>query len=278
MTYRDILVQLNETPASRPRAVAAAELAKRASGVVTGVYLRSEFLNDIMATEVLAYMSPPDIDALLKDHAKAVDAAAESAREIFETAAKDAGVTSSWLTIGGDDDRTLIACARRADLVVLPPVVKVTMARWKYPAGALAMATGGPVLVVGDDGCAPNFGSRVLLAWNGSRESARALRDAWPILRAAERVDVVIVSPKGDGGPDGLLQRHLERHDCKANIILDRSKDEVAAEVLRRQASELGSDLLVMGLFGRPRLQELVLGGVSQDMLAAPPVPLLISH
>lgn len=278
MTYRDILVQVNEKPVSRPRAVAAAELARRWGGTVTGVFLRSEFLNDVMATEVLAYMSPPDIDALLKSHAKAVDDAAEAAREIFETAAAEAGVRSSWLTIGGDHDGALVACARRFDLVVLPPRVEVTMARWRYDAGALAMASGGPVLVVGDDGCAPDFGRRILVAWNGSRESARALRDASPFLAEAERVDVVVVSPKGDGGPDGLLQRHLERFGGKANIILDRSKDEVASEVLRRQAKDLGADLLVMGLFGRPRLAELVLGGVSREMLDAPPIPLLLSH
>ncbi|RYF93933.1 MAG: hypothetical protein EON95_07130 [Caulobacteraceae bacterium] len=278
MSYRDILVQVDETPQSRPRAAAAAGLARRSGGVVSGVFLRSEFLNDVMATEILAYMSPTDIDALLKDHAKAVDNAAEAARETFEQAAAEAGVTSSWLTIGGDNNHLLIDCARRADLLVVPPVSKVTMARWRYPAGDLAMAVGGPVLVVGQDGCAPDFGSRVLVAWNGSRESARALRDAWPILTGAAQVDVLVVSPHGDGGPDGLLQRHLERHGCKANIILDRSRDEVAAEVLRRQVRELGSDLLVMGLFGRPRIQELVLGGVSQDMLDAPPAPLLISH
>jgi nucleotide-binding universal stress UspA family protein len=33
-----------------------------------------------------------------------------------------------------------------------------------------------------------------------------------------------------------------------------------------------------MGLFGRPRVQELILGGVSRDLLGAPPIPLLISH
>lgn len=278
MTYRDILVQVDEKPQSRPRAVAAAELARRSGGVVTGAFLRSEYLNDMMATEVLAYMSPPDIDALLKSHAKAVDDAAEVAREAFEAAAAEAGVASSWLTIGGDNRGVLTACARRADLMVLPPVVAVSMARWKYPAGDLAMASGGPVLVVGDDGSAPDFGRRVLVAWNGSRESARALRDAWPVLMAAEQVDVLVVSPKGDGGPDGLLQRHLEHHGCKANVILDRSRDELAGEVLRRQAGALGSDLMVMGLFGRPRVEELILGGVSRDMLGAPPIPLLISH
>lgn len=278
MTCRDILVLMNEKPASQPRALAAADLARRWGGAVTGVFLRSEFLNDIMATEVLAYMSPPDIDALMTSHAKAVGDAAEAARATFERAAAEAGVTSDWLTIGGDNDSALIACARRFDLAILPPRVEVSMARWRYGAGDLAMASGGPVLVIGDDGCPPDFGRRVLVAWNGSRESARALRDASPFLAEAERVDVVVVSPKGEGGPDGLLQRHLERFGGKANLILDPSRDEVASEVLRRQAAALGSDLMVMGLFGRPRLSELVLGGVSREMLDAPPIPLLLSH
>ena len=52
----------------------------------------------------------------------------------------------------------------------------------------------------------------------------------------------------------------------------------VATEVLRRQAADLGADLMVMGLFGRSRLEELILGGVSREMLRAPPLPLPISH
>jgi nucleotide-binding universal stress UspA family protein len=33
-----------------------------------------------------------------------------------------------------------------------------------------------------------------------------------------------------------------------------------------------------MGLFGRSRLAELILGGVSNDLLAEPPCPLFLSH
>ncbi|MBI1407435.1 MAG: universal stress protein [Caulobacter sp.] len=278
MSYRDILVQVDEKTPSAARAAAAADLARRAGGFLTGVFLQSNFLSDYMAAETLAYMSPPEIDALLKDHAKAVGDASEKARMTFEAAAASAGVKSEWRIIPGDDDRMMLACARCADLTVFPAVAQVSMARYRIAAGNLAMAVGGPVLVTPDKGYPADCGRRILIAWNGSRESARALRDAWPLVMAADEVHVLVVAPEGDAAPDGLLQRHLERHGCAANVIVDPSLDEAASDILRRQIKSLQADMLVMGLYGRPRFQELVLGGVSREMLAEPPVPILLSH
>ncbi|RYG03626.1 MAG: universal stress protein, partial [Caulobacteraceae bacterium] len=78
--------------------------------------------------------------------------------------------------------------------------------------------------------------------------------------------------------PDGMLQRLLERHRIKANLIVDPSDDESAADVIERQMAEFDVDLLIMGLYGRSRLQELVLGGVSRQLLNEMPAPILMSH
>jgi nucleotide-binding universal stress UspA family protein len=43
-------------------------------------------------------------------------------------------------------------------------------------------------------------------------------------------------------------------------------------------AADENLDLLVMGGYGHSHLQEVVLGGVTYDMLAAMTVPTLISH
>lgn len=278
MSFRDILVQIDETGAARPRAVAAAALAAGAQAHLTGVFLRSQFMRTYMGAEVMTYMAPETIESILKDHARAVAEAAEAAREHFESAAADAGVESDWLEIAGDDDFSMIACARRFDLTVLPPVVRTSAGVLQIHAADIGMAAGGPILVVPGTGMAAMPGKRVLVAWKGARESARALNDAWPLLAEAEDVHVLMVSKEGEGGPEGLLQRHFERHGCKANIIVDRSDDASAADILRRQVRALDADLLVMGLYGRPRLSEWVLGGVSRDLLAAPPVGLFLSH
>lgn len=278
MSYRDILVQIDERPESAARAAAAAALAGRLDCRLAGVFLRSSFVRNYGAAEMVAYMPPDAIDALLKEQAAAVDKASDAARLIFERAAGDAGVASDWLTVDGDSDAGLVACARRFDLTVFPTKAVASLGQHQIPAGVLGLASGGPLLIVPDQGAGPRCGERVLVAWKGSREGARALRDAWPLIRRAETVHVLVVSPEGEGGPDGLLQRHLEHHDCKADVIVDRSDDASAGEVIRKQAKALNADLIVMGLYGRPRLQELVLGGVSRDLLNDPPCTLLVSH
>jgi len=278
MTYTDILVQIDENPTSGGRASLAASLAARSKAQLTGVFLKADFLRNYFAAEALTYMSPADIDALLKEHATAVEKASEAARATFEAAASEAGVESDWRLIDGDRADELVACARRADLTVLPTHARARLGNYPITASSVGLASGGPVLVVPDGHSGGVVGKRCLVAWKGTRESARALRDAWPLLQTAQSVTVLIVSPKGDDGPDGLLQRHLEHHRCKGNVVVDRSDDASAGQVLRRQIAALDIDLLVMGLYGRTRVSELILGGVSRDLLNTPPVPLLVAH
>lgn len=278
MTYRDILVQVDETKASADRAAVAAGFAARYGAQLTGVFLRSDFLRSYMVGEALAYTPQETIDLLLKDHAAGVLKASEDARSIFESAAGEAGVQSGWRTVEGDDAEALTAMARRFDLTVLPPIATASMGWRSMTAASVGLACGGPVLVVPDRKPAPAIGARVLLAWKGTRESARALHDAWPLIKQAREVHVLVVAPEGEGGPEGLLQSHFERHGCKANLIVDRSHDASAADILRRQVAGLGVDLVVMGLYGRSRLREIVMGGVSRDLLNDPPVPLFVSH
>lgn len=278
MSYRDILVQIDDRPASMARAEAAAVLAARLKCRLTGVFLKSNFINNYMAAEALAYMSPGAIDSVLKEQAAAVQKASAASREAFERAAGSAGVDSDWLTVDGDSNEALIARARRFDLTVFPTAATASLGLHRISAGALGLASGGPLLVVPDRGVGATCGERVLIAWKGSRESARALRDAWPLISGAKTVHILVVSPQGEGGPDGLLQRHLEHHGCKADLIVDPSHDASAGDILRKQAKALNADLIVMGLYGRPRLQEIVLGGVSHDLLDDPPCALLVSH
>lgn len=277
MNPRQILVQVDDKPTAASRVALAAMAAKMSAAQLVGVFLKSEFLQNYGAGEAIAYMPPYDIDALLKEHAAAVAQASERAREVFERVAGEAGVASEWRVIGGDTDDALVACARRTDLAVFPPLATASCGRHVISAADLGLASGGPVLVAPDGYVASSLGKRVLVAWKGTRESARALHDAWPLISEGE-VHVLIVAPEGEGGPEGLLQRHFEHHGRQADVIVDRSDDASAADIIRRQARILGVDLVVMGLYGRPRLSELVLGGVSRDMLRDPPAPLLLSH
>ncbi|HEY9218368.1 MAG TPA: universal stress protein [Phenylobacterium sp.] len=278
MSYKDILVHIDETPSAALRASAAAELARRFRAQLIGVFLTSDFMQQPGAGEGLAFMPPPDIDAIIKGHADAVAERAEAARMVFERAAGEGRTASNWLTCDGDFDDYLLQCARRVDLTVMGRSAHACLGGNRVSAAQVALGSGGPVLVTPDDDYAAPIGQRVLVAWNGSREAARALRDAWPIIGGAQEFHVLVVSPQGEGGPDSLLQRHFERHGRKVDLIVDPADDESAAEVIERNVAELDIDLVVMGLYGRPRLQELVLGGVSRRILDRLPVPVFVSH
>lgn len=278
MSYRDILVVMDHAESGAMRARLAADLATRWGAQLSGVFPTSDFMLQFGAAEALTGLSPDDIDRILRDHAKAVEVASEIARTNFETAAREAGVASDWMTVNGDHVDGLVACARRADLTIIPNRMLVHVGQRHLDAADVGVACGGPVLITPHDDYAPPIGKRVLIAWNGSREASRALRDGWPFIEAAEEVHVLVVSPNGEGGPDGMLQRLLERHGIKANLIVDPSEDESAADVIERQMAEFDVDLLIMGLYGRSRLQQLVLGDVSRQLLKEMPAPILMSH
>jgi nucleotide-binding universal stress UspA family protein len=192
--------------------------------------------------------------------------------------AGDAGVSSEWQVIDGDADAPLVALARRFDLTVMPVKARPKLSENVITASGVAIACGGPVLALPESGYQEDLGRRVIVAWKNSRESARALRDAWPLLAGAQEVHIVSVPEDGVLDPDGDLQRHFERHGIKAKLILTSGSRLLPSDALREQIALLNADLVVMGVYGRSRLSELIFGGVSSDLLTHPPGPLLLSH
>ncbi len=150
-------------------------------------------------------------------------------------------------------------------------------------AEALLFGTGAPVLFVPDGGFdASRPFRRIALAWNDGDEALAATRAARPFLRAADRVDIVVIDPPlhaaDRADPGGDLSLWLARRGVKAEVaVLARSQPRVA-DILARFAQERGCDALVMGAFGHSRLREAILGGATRDMLASVPLPVLMAR
>ena len=278
MAYSDIVVQL-DVAASSHRYQIAAQLAARADGHVAGVYLKTSLINQYSNIGSIGYLPPVDLDLMIREHNQAQDDNAAKASAALAAAAMAAGVACEWRTVSGDAPTDLVAEARRADLVVLPPPASAPAFSVDASAVDITLGAGGPVLVVPETGAPAQIGHRVLLAWNGSREAARALRDALPLMADGAVVEVRMARPKdaGDQEPEAL-RRHLERHGLAVNLVSVVDEGQSIAGWLRAEAARTGCDLMVMGLYGHARLQEFVLGGVSRDMIHAPSIPLLLSH
>jgi nucleotide-binding universal stress UspA family protein len=279
MSYRNILVHVDNTKAAKTRVAAAAALATRFKCSVTGVFLKSvQYPNYVIADAIL----PPAGDVLelaIAERTQEVCKVSTAARAMFNEAVQEAGVPFHWLDVNGDSETELVACARRHDLAILPPEMKPAFSERTIKAAQIGMASGGPVLVLKHGGYPIEFGRRILVAWNDSRESARALRDALPFLAMAEEITFLTVSHRAETQLDELMLRHLKNHGCKrAKLVVDRGDPESIGDLIKLQVAEQGADMVVLGLYGHSRLYELVLGGVSKNLLQDPPMPMLVSH
>ena len=123
---------------------------------------------------------------------------------------------------------------------------------------------------------------RIMVAWDGSAQAARAVSNGLPFLRAAEMVEVVSVLGEEDlsrSVPGAELAPHLLHHGVNVQVKNRpvTANGDVAA-TLRDQAGISRADMIVMGGFGHSRWREWVFGGVTQSLLRNSPVPLLMSH
>lgn len=139
-----------------------------------------------------------------------------------------------------------------------------------------------PVLVLPESGLATATPRRVVLAWNQSAEALTAARQALPLLKAADTVDITVVDPPPHGpersDPGGMLCQMLVRHGAYAEVsVLARSMPRIS-EVLARHITDVNADLLVMGAYGHSRFREAILGGATRNMLEKAQVPVLMAH
>ena len=264
MQYQDMLVHIDDGEATPGRLKTAVELAERFGAHLTGVYVDPGLA---LPTLIDVPISPNLIEELENEHRDRRDRAERQ----FRTTLDRSEVKSEWRLAEGELGNTLSRHARYADLAVLGQEGTEDQ---KMVIGGLpdtvALTCGRPVLVVPYIGARTAPGKHVMVAWNGSREAARAVNDALPILKGADKVEVMCANPaRGEledaDLPGADLCLHLARHGVKAE-----------AETL--VTSDLEIDLLVMGAYGHARWREVVLGGVTRQLLEQMTVPVLMSH
>lgn len=169
--------------------------------------------------------------------------------------------------------------ARTRDLTVIPYGEDCSAARCLVEAAVFG--SGRPVLAFRPYARPIEKLDRIAIAWDGGRPAARAVADALPLLKAAEKVRILSVlndKPQVAFGETEDLVRHLRAHGVEATADeLDRG-DRQVDQVISSYMEYHQIDLLVMGAFGHSRLREFVLGGVTENIIARPPIPVLLSH
>lgn len=278
MSYKTILVHLNDTRRAEAVLEPAVRLAARHNSHLIGLHVQA------------SVPAPPIPLPYGSDVVRSVAAAQQ--KETDEIGATFASVTAKqqfvaeWRVEKGphvDPAEVAMDHSRAADLIVAGQ----TDPDWRASplqdvAERLALGSGRPVLVVPYVGRYPEIGRNAVIAWKAGRESARAVFDALPILELADQVQILEIEEGGRRGnalaADTSIAAALSRHGIKPTMRTSVAGDiSVGDEILSRIA-DMGADLLVMGAYGHSRMRELVFGGVTSHIARHMTVPTLLSH
>jgi nucleotide-binding universal stress UspA family protein len=282
MGLKDIVLTVDAGAAGSRRLAYAIELARLHESRLTGLHVIEPLnLAAYFSPAVSGYIAADAMDEMEQRHRMAAETAARKLETAFTDACSRAGIADEWRLAEGDTAEMGVLHARHADLAVTGQIDPEN----PPPGGAarlpeqLALASGRPVLIVPYTGKFDSIGRRVLVAWSGTRESARALNDALPILERADQVSVLSINPDRDRTlPGADIALHLARHGVKAEATSTVAKDIDVGNTLLSRAADFGADLIVMGCYGHSRARELMLGGATREILRHMTAPVLMSH
>jgi nucleotide-binding universal stress UspA family protein len=279
MSIKNILVHVDDSDHVDGRLDVAVGLAKAHQAHLAAIYAIPEPF-------VPAYVGGGYLPAdLIESQNEQARERADEAKSRFAARMERDGIEAEWRQAEGYAADVVSVNAKYADLTVVGQANPEDP--HDYPNASLpaevALGAGRPVLVVPYIGVRHEVGKNVLVAWNGSREATRAVNDALPILIRAEKVTVLAVNPRrGDADhgdvPSADISLHLARHGVRVEASQTVSDGVDVGDILLSRIADLGADLFVMGAYGHSRMRELMMGGVTRDLLRHMTVPVLMSH
>ena len=186
--------------------------------------------------------------------------------------------TAAWQSEMEAGDEAVGQLARLYNIAVLArPLADAPLPRSTLLETVL-FESGRPILVAPPE-MPGRLGEVVMIAWNGSTESARAITFAQPFLTTAERVVVLAVDGASVIGPPAdQVALSLRRAGIKAESREVRPEGRSTGEAILEEAAKLEADLLVKGAYTHSRLRQMIFGGATSHILEESRLPVLMAH
>ena len=198
--------------------------------------------------------------------------------ELAEVSTPADGLTAGWRETEGLEGQVVGDYGRLFDLIVIGRNFGQPWIDWSVMCEAALFETGRPVLVVGAE-IPSTIGDRIVIAWNGSTETARCIAFSMPFLERASSVVVLSVEGWQVPGPSGdQVTAHLQRNGIKATSSTVASGSRTVGEAILDETKSLNADLIVKGAYTHSRLRQLVFGGATRHLLTNTPIPLFMAH
>jgi nucleotide-binding universal stress UspA family protein len=296
MALKDILVGVDPSTAGEGRLKLALNLVRAHKAHITACYIMrgehaapSPIMPGVPVNPGPGILVAPQAGPTLGDNvptpispASREAERAEQVEELFRTELRAHGLGGEWHLLSPGETAVFIDLAKSFDLTILgqlSPEIRST----GFRPDEIVIATGRPVLVVPYAGAFDTVGRRALVAWDGTREAARAANDALPLLENAEAVTVMFVGARETALEEHhpsieRMVHHLQRHGIAARAEETLHGDLRISDVLLSRAADLAVDLLVAGAYHHSQLREALVGGVSRELLDHMTVPVLMSH
>jgi nucleotide-binding universal stress UspA family protein len=279
MTYKTILVHIDESKNAVKRTQVAHQIANMFDAHITGVALTGISRYIFESTDL--GVGDPNISL----HLAVLRERAEKAIAQFKQFSSSLNIATTECFIANDEANGGLGLrARYSDLIVIgqtnrnepsPSVLS------DFPE-FMIVNSGRPVLIIPHHGELQSFAERCVIAWDGSREAARAVTDAIPLLKRSQLVHVSIINPEKQNEehgeePGADIALFLARHGIKVEIATRFSAHETGKSILAT-CKELNADLLIMGGYAHSRFREMILGGTTRTVLEEMSIPVMMSH
>jgi nucleotide-binding universal stress UspA family protein len=280
--YKTIVVHVDGSPQQASRLRAAALLAN-----AHGAHLVGSAATGISWMDFALLTGSAGVPIPLDDFTAMREAAASCLREFTEQAAVLGVAPVEARLIEDVADYALLLQSRYADLIVLsqgngtdtPPAA---YARTRGLPERVSLHGVRPVLLVPGAWDGQALPGTAVVGWDGGMCALRAIAAALPLLQAADTVKLALINPDqllelhGDD-PGADMAVYLARHGVNVDVVVERTRATVG-DALMALARDCGAGLMVSGAYGHSRFRELVLGGVTRELLERAPVPLLLAH
>ncbi|AUG52417.1 universal stress protein [Thalassospira marina] len=279
--FRDMLVHIDNTKPCTERLSVALTVAKAHKAHLTGVYV-------LPRAEIPRFMEVQISADIMEAQRRTIREGAAEAKVAFTEACEKAGVPFSWQEVNclaTEIADTVAMYARHHDLTVLgqyDPESSDPSSTSEMP-DKVILTAGAPVLVVPRYGKYETVGTRVMVAWKPYREAVRAVNDGMSFLENAKSALVLCADPNKAARdsipvPGVDIADRLARHGVNVRKETMNAEGISVGDLLLSRAADESIDLMLCGAYGRPRLRELMLGGVTQHLLKHMTVPVLFSH
>lgn len=265
---KSILLHIHDDSGQTARIEAALDLAR----------LHGAHLTCLQSMPFAAFAGEPFSGAVLPYEIYAEQM--KATREKVEADLRNEDVPWDWIDARGNGSYAMLVHSQLADLVVLSPPGRAIDPDAAIPVvGEIVVRARTPALVVRDEQRGADGTLPVLIAWNGSPESAAAVRSSLAFIAKAGAVHILAINrDSNDHLPARDAASYLSRHGISVEVHAAERGPASIAETIQSVAADVGAGTIIMGAYGHSRLYEFMLGGVTREMLRDARLPVIFAH